>query len=238
MVDMGREWGTINGAAYDCRRRHRYYHHRNNYRYVGIVFRLLYGLTLCRGFRRGVIRRVAGMFVGAGLSLLLHRGIFQYRWPHWRWKELRPWTGLPGSISVSGSRRIGSRRFCCMDSQGKKKKLYLTISVPWYLRLYHWRTLAETLTVLLNRTMQVTLFKIKSKWDLMVTVWWTEIGIIIDWRMLQLFSIYFNISFLFVCLQVQAYYNFQPLTAYLSVNYLDRFLYSRRLPVRFHFLHC
>ncbi|KAM7269121.1 hypothetical protein ACFE04_024618 [Oxalis oulophora] len=31
-------------------------------------------------------------------------------------------------------------------------------------------------------------------------------------------------------LKVQAYYNFQPLTAYLSVNYLDRFLYSRRLP--------
>ena len=34
-------------------------------------------------------------------------------------------------------------------------------------------------------------------------------------------------------LQVQAYYGFQPLTAYLSVNYLDRFLCSRRLPVRF-----
>ncbi|KAF9677543.1 hypothetical protein SADUNF_Sadunf08G0118500 [Salix dunnii] len=31
-------------------------------------------------------------------------------------------------------------------------------------------------------------------------------------------------------LKVQAYYGFQPLTAYLSVNYLDRFLYSRRLP--------
>ncbi|XP_041015697.1 cyclin-D1-1 [Juglans microcarpa x Juglans regia] len=31
-------------------------------------------------------------------------------------------------------------------------------------------------------------------------------------------------------LKVQAYYNFQPLTTYLSVNYLDRFLYSRRLP--------
>uniref|UniRef100_A0A2P2JLY1 B-like cyclin n=1 Tax=Rhizophora mucronata TaxID=61149 RepID=A0A2P2JLY1_RHIMU len=31
-------------------------------------------------------------------------------------------------------------------------------------------------------------------------------------------------------LKVQAYYRFQPLTAYLSVNYLDRFLYSRRLP--------
>ncbi|XP_021651370.1 cyclin-D1-1 isoform X1 [Hevea brasiliensis] len=30
--------------------------------------------------------------------------------------------------------------------------------------------------------------------------------------------------------QVQAYYRFQPLTAYLSVNYLDRFLYSRPLP--------
>ncbi|CAL5338364.1 unnamed protein product [Camellia sinensis] len=29
---------------------------------------------------------------------------------------------------------------------------------------------------------------------------------------------------------VQAYYGFQPLTAYLSVNYLDRFMYSRRLP--------
>ncbi|KAK8655408.1 hypothetical protein V6N13_107986 [Hibiscus sabdariffa] len=32
-------------------------------------------------------------------------------------------------------------------------------------------------------------------------------------------------------LKVQAYYNLQPLTAYLSVNYLDRFLYSRRLPL-------
>ncbi|KAG5050674.1 hypothetical protein JHK87_002872 [Glycine soja] len=31
-------------------------------------------------------------------------------------------------------------------------------------------------------------------------------------------------------LKVQAYYAFQPLTAYLSVNYLDRFLNSRQLP--------
>ncbi|GMY26162.1 cyclin-D1-1 [Fagus crenata] len=31
-------------------------------------------------------------------------------------------------------------------------------------------------------------------------------------------------------LKVQAFHGFQPLTAYLSVNYLDRFLYSRRLP--------
>ncbi|XP_057493470.1 cyclin-D1-1 [Actinidia eriantha] len=31
-------------------------------------------------------------------------------------------------------------------------------------------------------------------------------------------------------LKVQAYYGFQPLTVYLSINYLDRFLYSRRLP--------
>ncbi|KAM1437891.1 hypothetical protein ACFX14_011677 [Malus domestica] len=31
-------------------------------------------------------------------------------------------------------------------------------------------------------------------------------------------------------LKVQSYYGFQPLTAYLSVNYLDRFLYSHRLP--------
>lgn len=31
-------------------------------------------------------------------------------------------------------------------------------------------------------------------------------------------------------LKVQAYYNFLPLTSYLSVNYMDRFLYSRRLP--------
>ncbi|CAN1311118.1 CYCD1-1 [Linum perenne] len=31
-------------------------------------------------------------------------------------------------------------------------------------------------------------------------------------------------------MQVQAYYNFSPLTAYLAVNYLDRFLYSRRMP--------
>ncbi|CAN7053832.1 unnamed protein product [Brassica rapa subsp. trilocularis] len=35
---------------------------------------------------------------------------------------------------------------------------------------------------------------------------------------------------LFVWLQVQAYYSFQPLTAYLAVNYMDRFLYARRLP--------
>ncbi|GMP58078.1 hypothetical protein CsSME_00021882 [Camellia sinensis var. sinensis] len=34
----------------------------------------------------------------------------------------------------------------------------------------------------------------------------------------------------FILWQVQAYYGFQPLTAYLSVNYLDRFMYSRRLP--------
>ncbi|XP_050372502.1 cyclin-D1-1 [Argentina anserina] len=31
-------------------------------------------------------------------------------------------------------------------------------------------------------------------------------------------------------LKVQTYYGFHPLTAYLSINYLDRFLYSRRLP--------
>ncbi|KAE9613414.1 hypothetical protein Lal_00016397 [Lupinus albus] len=31
-------------------------------------------------------------------------------------------------------------------------------------------------------------------------------------------------------LKVQAYYGFQPLTAYLSVNYVDRFLNSRQLP--------
>lgn len=31
-------------------------------------------------------------------------------------------------------------------------------------------------------------------------------------------------------LKVQAYYAFQPLTAYLSVNYMDRFLNSRQLP--------
>ncbi|EOA35408.1 hypothetical protein CARUB_v10020608mg [Capsella rubella] len=31
-------------------------------------------------------------------------------------------------------------------------------------------------------------------------------------------------------LKVQAYYKFQPLTAYLAVNYMDRFLYARRLP--------
>ncbi|MED6159098.1 hypothetical protein PIB30_039244 [Stylosanthes scabra] len=31
-------------------------------------------------------------------------------------------------------------------------------------------------------------------------------------------------------LKVQAYYGFQPLTAYLSVNYMDRFLNSRQLP--------
>ncbi|XP_010551453.1 PREDICTED: cyclin-D1-1 [Tarenaya hassleriana] len=31
-------------------------------------------------------------------------------------------------------------------------------------------------------------------------------------------------------LKVKAFYNFQPLTAYLAVNYMDRFLYARRLP--------
>ncbi|KAJ0241229.1 Cyclin-D1-1 [Hirschfeldia incana] len=31
-------------------------------------------------------------------------------------------------------------------------------------------------------------------------------------------------------LKVQTYYSFQPLTAYLAVNYMDRFLYARRLP--------
>uniref|UniRef100_A0A1J3CWG6 Cyclin-D1-1 n=1 Tax=Noccaea caerulescens TaxID=107243 RepID=A0A1J3CWG6_NOCCA len=31
-------------------------------------------------------------------------------------------------------------------------------------------------------------------------------------------------------LKVQAYYSFQPLTAYLAVNYMDRFLYARPLP--------
>ncbi|OAP14459.1 CYCD1 [Arabidopsis thaliana] len=36
-------------------------------------------------------------------------------------------------------------------------------------------------------------------------------------------------------LKVQAYYNFQPLTAYLAVNYMDRFLYARRLPFYFPF---
>ncbi|XP_042496441.1 cyclin-D1-1-like isoform X2 [Macadamia integrifolia] len=32
-------------------------------------------------------------------------------------------------------------------------------------------------------------------------------------------------------LKVHAFYRFQPLTAYLSVNYMDRFLSSRRLPI-------
>uniref|UniRef100_A0A2P2JLW9 B-like cyclin n=1 Tax=Rhizophora mucronata TaxID=61149 RepID=A0A2P2JLW9_RHIMU len=46
----------------------------------------------------------------------------------------------------------------------------------------------------------------------------------------------FHVTFSFIdyrcrVLQVQAYYRFQPLTAYLSVNYFDRFLYSRRLPL-------
>ncbi|KAG2321579.1 hypothetical protein Bca52824_014792 [Brassica carinata] len=31
-------------------------------------------------------------------------------------------------------------------------------------------------------------------------------------------------------LKASAYYSFQPLTAYLAVNYMDRFLYARRLP--------
>ncbi|KAL0421310.1 UNVERIFIED_CONTAM: Cyclin-D1-1 [Sesamum latifolium] len=33
-------------------------------------------------------------------------------------------------------------------------------------------------------------------------------------------------------LKVQRYYGFQPLTAYLSINYFDRFLHSHHLPVR------
>lgn len=41
----------------------------------------------------------------------------------------------------------------------------------------------------------------------------------------MIFIFYFNLF------QVQSFYNFQPLTAYLAVNYMDRFLYSRRLPV-------
>lgn len=36
----------------------------------------------------------------------------------------------------------------------------------------------------------------------------------------------------FALVQVQRHYCFQPLTAYLSVNYFDRFLYSHHLPVR------
>jgi len=35
--------------------------------------------------------------------------------------------------------------------------------------------------------------------------------------------------------QVRAYYGFQPLTAYLAVNYMDRFMDSRQLPVSSHF---
>lgn len=42
----------------------------------------------------------------------------------------------------------------------------------------------------------------------------------------------FDTCVLLFYLQVQTYYGFQPLTAYLSVNYLDRFLDSRRLPVK------
>lgn len=42
----------------------------------------------------------------------------------------------------------------------------------------------------------------------------------------------FDTCVLLFYLQVQTYYGFQPLTAYLTVNYLDRFLDSRRLPVK------
>jgi hypothetical protein len=47
-------------------------------------------------------------------------------------------------------------------------------------------------------------------------------------------SIYlvFDTCVILFYLQVQTYYGFQPLTAYLSVNYMDRFLDSRRLPVK------
>lgn len=37
---------------------------------------------------------------------------------------------------------------------------------------------------------------------------------------------------LFLNDQVHAHHNFGPLTAYLSINYLDRFLSSYELPVR------
>lgn len=52
-------------------------------------------------------------------------------------------------------------------------------------------------------------------------------------------SLHISFIYLFICviwlskfLQVQAYYGFQPLTAYLAVNYLHRFLCSGSLPVR------
>jgi cyclin D1/2/4 len=35
-----------------------------------------------------------------------------------------------------------------------------------------------------------------------------------------------------IILQVYTYYSFRPLTAYLAVNYLDRFLSRYELPVR------
>jgi hypothetical protein len=37
---------------------------------------------------------------------------------------------------------------------------------------------------------------------------------------------------MYVLLQVQGHYSFGPLCVYLAVNYLDRFLSSKQLPVR------
>jgi cyclin D1/2/4, plant len=44
-------------------------------------------------------------------------------------------------------------------------------------------------------------------------------------------SSYVSINLLFFLPQVREYYGFLPLTAYLAVNYMDRFLSLHRLPV-------
>lgn len=45
-------------------------------------------------------------------------------------------------------------------------------------------------------------------------------------------SLLFHVISNVILVQVYTYYNFRPLTAYLAVNYLDRFLSRYELPVR------
>ena len=47
-----------------------------------------------------------------------------------------------------------------------------------------------------------------------------------------IFHVVTNLLFHGISLQVYTYYNFGPVTAYLAVNYLDRFLSRHELPVR------
>ena len=47
-----------------------------------------------------------------------------------------------------------------------------------------------------------------------------------------LYSLIGGANYIVLVEQVQSHYNFGPLCAYLSVNYLDRFLSAYELPVR------